>query len=124
LRKKCFVKRIFLCKFPGWKKKKKITQKGKLSIAKNCHNCLQYERVLQIFLLSSFEYHQIWLNILVNYPHLSNITKLKKKTPGERGNQLFKGHPENLPKSHPQSLPLCYSGTPKSKAKFGNILPL
>ncbi len=28
---------------------------------KNCHNCLQYERVLKIFIFSYLEYYQIWL---------------------------------------------------------------
>jgi hypothetical protein len=41
------------------------------------HNCLQYDKVLKIFLLSYFEYCQIWLNILLVECHLSNITKLK-----------------------------------------------
>jgi hypothetical protein len=33
----------------------------------------------KIFLLSYFEYHQYWLNILIDDCHLSKITKLKKK---------------------------------------------
>jgi hypothetical protein len=52
-------------------------------IAKNHHNCLEYEKVLKIFLLSNFEYSQIWLNILPNdHQHLHSITKfwLKKNT--------------------------------------------
>jgi len=35
--------------------------------------------VLKIFYLSRFEYHQNWLNILMDVSHMSNITKLKKK---------------------------------------------
>ncbi len=58
--------------------KKNIHQKPK-EIAKSCHNCVQYESVLKIFLLSYFEYHQICLNIFMDDHHLSNITKLKKK---------------------------------------------
>jgi hypothetical protein len=42
--------------------------------AKN-HNCLRHERVLKIFLLSYFEYHQFWLNVLMDDHHLSNIAK-------------------------------------------------
>ncbi len=38
------------------------------------------ERVPQILYNHIFEYRQIWLNMLINYGHLSNITKLKKKT--------------------------------------------
>lgn len=45
---------------------------------KYCHNCLQYEIVLKIFLLSHFEYWQIWLYILMDDWHMSKITKLKK----------------------------------------------
>jgi hypothetical protein len=49
-------------------------------IAKNHHNCLEYKRVHKIFLLSNFEYSQIWLNILPNdQQHLRSITELKKK---------------------------------------------
>ncbi len=42
-------------------------------IAKNHHNCLQYERAL----LSYFEHCQILLNILMDSLHLSNITNLE-----------------------------------------------
>ncbi len=38
-----------------------------------------HERVLKIFMFSYFEWHQIWLNILMDVHHLSNITKLKKE---------------------------------------------
>ncbi len=31
-------------------------------------------------ILSCFEYRQIWLNIQMNYRHLSNVTKLTRKT--------------------------------------------
>jgi hypothetical protein len=51
-----------------------------MKIAKSCHNCLQYESMLKIFLLSYFEYREIWLNMLMDHCHLSNITKLKNKT--------------------------------------------
>ncbi len=44
--------------------------------ATTAHNM---KRVLKIFLLSYFEYCQIWLNIHMDDCHLSNITKLKKK---------------------------------------------
>jgi hypothetical protein len=55
-------------------RKKKFTK-----IVKFYHNCLQDDKVLKIFLLSYFEYCQIWLIILLVECHLSNITKLKKK---------------------------------------------
>jgi hypothetical protein len=49
----------------------------------NCKKSSQlptiYERVLNIFLLSYFGYLQIWQNILINYCHLTNITKLGKE---------------------------------------------
>jgi hypothetical protein len=52
----------------------------KIKIAKNCHKVPTiYERVLNIFLLSYFGYLQIWQIILINYCHLTNITKLGKK---------------------------------------------
>jgi hypothetical protein len=39
-------------------------------------NCLQNERVqLKIFLLSYFEYHQVWLNMFMDDGHLSKIEK-------------------------------------------------
>ncbi len=41
----------------------KNRQKTKF-LFKNHHDCLQFERMLKIFLLPCFEYHQIWLNIL------------------------------------------------------------
>jgi len=43
-----------------------------ISLNKNCPNCLQYEWVLKILY---FEYHQIFLNIVIDYSDLSNITK-------------------------------------------------
>jgi hypothetical protein len=46
---------------------------------KNCHNCLQYERVIKIFYFRIFDITNIWLNIFVDNPHLTNITKLTKK---------------------------------------------
>jgi len=36
------------------------------------YNCL-------FFKISYFEYHQIWINILMDDRHLNNITKLKKR---------------------------------------------
>jgi hypothetical protein len=39
--------------------------------------------VLKIFLLSYFEYHKIWLSILMDNHHFSNITKLREKNTGE-----------------------------------------
>jgi hypothetical protein len=37
------------------------------------------KKICGLFLISDFEDHQIWLNVLINDQHLSNITKLKKK---------------------------------------------
>ncbi len=48
-------------------------------IAKNLHNYLQYERVLKIILLSYFLCRHIWLNILKDDCHLSNITRLETR---------------------------------------------
>jgi hypothetical protein len=48
-----------------------------LKITKNRHNCQQFETRLKIFLLSHFEYSQIWLNRLMDDRHLLNITKWK-----------------------------------------------
>jgi hypothetical protein len=38
------------------------------------------KRVLMVFLLSYFEYHQkkIWLNVLIDDHHLSSITKFER----------------------------------------------
>ncbi len=52
----------------------------KKKILKICHNFLQCKRVLKIFVLSSFEYHQICQNTVMDENHLSNITMLKLKT--------------------------------------------
>jgi hypothetical protein len=55
----------------------KILQKNTL---KNIHhNCLQHERMLQMYLLSYFEHHQIWLNICMDDCHLHNNTKIGGK---------------------------------------------
>jgi len=54
---------------------KKTCQKTK----KNCHTCLQYERVLKIFLLSYSEFHQTWLNILMDNPPLEQHNTIEKK---------------------------------------------
>jgi hypothetical protein len=37
--------------------------------------------MLKIFLFSCFEYCQIWINILIDDHHLSNITIFLKKSP-------------------------------------------
>jgi hypothetical protein len=42
--------------------------------------CLQYERVVKIFLLSYFEYCQIWLNILMDDCHLRAASPNRDKT--------------------------------------------
>jgi hypothetical protein len=43
----------------------------------NRQNCLWYERVTWDFLLLYFKYFEIWLHILMDFQHLSNITKLE-----------------------------------------------
>jgi hypothetical protein len=122
---KCFVKRIFSCEFPGWKKNKNHPKRKIKYCQKSSQLPTIWKGASDFFYFHILNITKIWLNILVNYPHLSNITKLKKKKHwGERGDQLFNGHLENLPKSHPQFSPQCYPGTPKSKGKIGNILPL
>jgi hypothetical protein len=58
-----FGKEIFYYKFPMfWE-----NFAGKILLIlkmldKFCHNYLQHEKILKIFLLSYFEYNQIWLN--------------------------------------------------------------
>jgi hypothetical protein len=48
-------------------------------VTKSDYNCLKYENVLQIFLLSYFEYWQIWLNILMDDFHWATSQNWKKK---------------------------------------------
>jgi hypothetical protein len=51
-----------------------------LVVEKNDPNCLPNERMqLKIFLLSYFEYHQVWLNMFMDDGHLSKIEKNKKE---------------------------------------------
>jgi len=57
--------------------KKKIFFK---KIAKSLHNCLQYERVLKIFLLSYFGNCQHWVNILMDDHHFEQHLKIEKST--------------------------------------------
>jgi hypothetical protein len=38
------------------------------------------KKIYGLFLISYSEYRQIWLNVIINDQHLSNITKLKKNT--------------------------------------------
>jgi hypothetical protein len=75
-----FWKKNILSQFAFFFKEKKMARKNSknLKIHKK-KSCLQYERVLTIFLLSYFEHRQIWLNILID-GHL--ITKLQKKSIG------------------------------------------
>jgi hypothetical protein len=70
---KTFEKNKFCQKCPAFLEKK--NQKNYL---KNCQNHLKYEKGAQDFRLSYFEYHQIWLNLLMDDCHLSNITPKKK----------------------------------------------
>jgi hypothetical protein len=55
-------------------------KKFKNKIIKNHHNCLEYKRLLKIFLFFYFEYCQIWLNMLMDHCLVRNTTKLKNKT--------------------------------------------
>jgi hypothetical protein len=48
-------------------------------IAENRHDCYYMKGCLRLFYFNIFEYRQIWLNILMDDRHLSNITKLKKE---------------------------------------------
>jgi hypothetical protein len=51
-----------------------------LVVEKNDPNCLPNERMqLKIFLLSYFEYHQVWLNMFMDDGHLSKIEKNEKE---------------------------------------------
>jgi hypothetical protein len=55
-------------------KKYRQRRKNIFKFTKNHHNYLyKYERVIQIFLLSYFEYCQIWLNVLMGDRHFRNI---------------------------------------------------
>ncbi len=58
--------------------KRNLQETKNWKIAKNHHNCIKHEKVLQNFLLSYFFYHQIWLNILMDDHNLSKI-KIEKK---------------------------------------------
>jgi hypothetical protein len=65
---------VFYEKFLVFKKyheKTRIERNGK-----SHHNCLQYEMALEIRLLSCFESHQIWLNIVMDDHHWSNVTNI------------------------------------------------
>jgi hypothetical protein len=65
-----------LSQFLSSKEMKNVFQK----LHNFCHNFgSHYEGVLKISLLSYFEYCQIWLNLLLDDSHLSNITKLELK---------------------------------------------
>jgi hypothetical protein len=48
---------------------------------KNCHNRLPYEMdgCARLFLLSYFEYRQIWLNIILSDCHLRSSIKMQKE---------------------------------------------
>jgi hypothetical protein len=60
----------------------------KKNLQKIGHICLKHERVLKIFLISSFEYHQIWLNTLMDFAQ-ANIKKFKKKKKKSRSLWFF-----------------------------------
>ncbi len=80
--KSIFLKKNPLLEIPCFLEKKKPQKENWKKITKNCQNYLQHERMLKNFLLSYFEYCQIWLSILMDDCHLSNVTKLgefKKK---------------------------------------------
>lgn len=53
---------------------------GKIQSKKFAKNCIQYERVFKIFYFHSYNIAQIWLNTVINDCHLSNMTKLERKT--------------------------------------------
>jgi hypothetical protein len=65
----------------------------KNKIAKNRHNCYNIKGCLRLFYFNIFEYCQIWLNVLMDDRHLSNITKLKKKKHWNfRGSDFRRSH--------------------------------
>jgi hypothetical protein len=60
------------------KKEKENPSKISPKIISSAYNI----EVLKIFLLSYFEYHKIWLRILIDDHNFSNITKLREKNTG------------------------------------------
>jgi hypothetical protein len=70
-----FEKRIFYKKFPVLKKIASFNFFKSPEIATIANNLKR--RLRFFFLLSHFEYSQIWLNILMDDRHLLNITKWK-----------------------------------------------
>jgi len=78
--------------------------------------------VYGLFLISYFEYRQIWLNVLINDQHLNNITKLKKINTKQK-KILFWGIlcERTLFSSHPSIISLLiskYLNKPKFYLKF------
>ncbi len=57
----------------------KTFAKNNIKILKKISTAYYMKKVFNSFLLSYFGYCQIWLNILMDHHHLSNITKLKNK---------------------------------------------
>jgi hypothetical protein len=45
--------------------------------------------VLKDFLVSYLQYHQIWLNALMDDPHLTNITKFKRKKKEKKNTAMY-----------------------------------
>jgi len=73
-------------KFPVFEKKKSTKKYLKEFLNhKNCHNYLQHGRVLKIFLLSYFEYHQILLNITTLEQH----HKIERKNSSVKGSCML-----------------------------------
>jgi hypothetical protein len=84
---------------------------------------LQHERMLKIFLFSYFEYHQIWLNILMDEQNGRTHVQEDKKEPSMRAN-----HKGNIKFPNPRSLSNNKErgGHPKrtQKTKQTNIVPM
>jgi hypothetical protein len=74
-----FLWRIFTNLKNIFSNRKNTVTKFPVFLWKNHHNFLQYEIVLNIVYFHIHQYCKIWLNILMDYHHLSNITKLKTK---------------------------------------------
>jgi hypothetical protein len=69
-------KRIYCHKFPFFGGKQSAKKKKKKRIKKILRKSPQLlVRVLENFLLSYFDYRQIWLNTLMDDRHLSNLSQ-------------------------------------------------
>jgi hypothetical protein len=79
---KNILKKNILSQIPCFKKKIQQNFKKLKRFARNCHNCLQHERVLKIFYFRTLNSAKTWLNKLMDDCQLSNIENLEKKKSG------------------------------------------